>query len=655
MSHRLLAPGSPISALRGLAFWSLLALTALCYWPTLRGPFIFDDVPNLMGLARIESVFGLEFWSYVTYGIAGPGGRPLALLTFALQYAAWPVDPYAFHALNLALHLVTGALCALLVLRLARHWWPADPGRAESLALVATAIWLLHPIQVSTVAYVVQRMTILSALFVVGGLLCWTHGHALVARAPQRTTGYLWAALGTGACGLLAIASKETGVLLLAYAMVLEHTVFRDQPMSEGWRRLRIAVLYAPATLFCLIVAWRWDAWISAKYQIRDFTLAERLLTEPRVLVDYIGLIFVPSPSRLTLFHDDYAVSRGLLEPLSTLAALAFILFLAASAWRLRERAPVVAFAALWFLAGHLLESTFLPLEIYFEHRNYLPLLGPAIAVAFYAQFALARLLTTHARRLVPVLLVAAGLAFATLAHFEAWMWGNPLVMGPIWAAEHPTSERARSYYAGILKKLGHDEAAVLAYEQMAREFPLEAGPYVEWFEMGCWSETIRMPDRAELLGRLRTARFSYIPVAVISRIIGGFEDDGSCGRVLGSDVLAMLQAIDENPVRGDAPELTSLLRARLLRLRGDKLGALRQLDLAMTMLPRLDVALLRVIVAIEANDLAAARRYHGAALALARSAPLQGITARQRLADWDAKLRLVESARRPAALNRQP
>jgi tetratricopeptide (TPR) repeat protein len=634
---------------RGLALWSLLALTAFCYLPSLTGPFIFDDLPNLMGLARISAPFDADFWTFTTYGIAGPTGRPLALLSFALQHAAWPVDPAAFHRVSLALHLVTGALCALLVLRLAAQWWPGERGRAEALAVVAAGLWLIHPIQVSTVAFVVQRMTIMATLFTVLGLLAWTHGRQLVARAPERAAGYLWAAAGMGGGGLLAVLSKETGVLLLAYALVLEHCVYRGQPVGAGWRRARHLLLHAPALAFCALVAWRWQTLIADKYVIREFDLVERLLTQPRVLLDYLGLIVVPTPSRLTLFHDDYLASRGLLEPAATLPALALVLGLAAVGWWLRARAPVLAFALLWFFAGHLLESTFLPLELFFEHRNYLPLLGPAVAAAYYGQLALSRLTTRHARVLVPALFALLALGLAVLTRVEAEVWGRPKALAQIWAVEHPTSLRARANYAGVLKELGHHEAAAAEYRRMVEDFPRDAGPMVEWYELGCLSPTVELPERRIVLERLRSARFSYAPTATIDRIVTEYEDDGECGRVFGSDVLAMLDALDANPTPGDAPELVPLLRGRLFKLRGDWRGALVQFDEAMARRPRLDVATLRVIVAVDGGDLALARRYLDEALALARRSPVRGIAILPRLEDWDAKLRLVESPPRPS------
>lgn len=263
----------PSTLRRGACLWAVLALTLAVYLPSLGASFIGDDPPNLSSLNRVSGLFTLEFWVYTTTGIAGPTGRPLSLLSFALQHWGWPDSPATFRWANIMLHLLIGCAIALLTLRLARRWRPAEPARAEWLAIGATALWLLHPIQVSTVVYIVQRMTQLTTLFTVLGLLAWVHGRERVALVPERWSGYLWAAFGIGAGGLLAVLSKETGVLILAYALVLEHTVYGAEPMPSRWRQARHLLLHLPAAAFVALVALRFDKLIMAKYAIRDFSL----------------------------------------------------------------------------------------------------------------------------------------------------------------------------------------------------------------------------------------------------------------------------------------------------------------------------------------------------------------------------------------------
>ena len=107
-------------------------------------------------------------------------------------------------------------------------------------------------------------------------------------------------------------------------------------------------------------------------YQKRVFTLEQRLLTEPRVIWFYLSLLFYPIPSRLSLVHD-FAISQSLLEPVTTLISVLAIVALLLGATVYARRWPLIAFCVIFFFLNHLIESTILPLELVFEHRNYIP------------------------------------------------------------------------------------------------------------------------------------------------------------------------------------------------------------------------------------------------------------------------------------------
>ena len=163
-----------------LFLFLLLLLTVCLYAIGLDSDFLLDDTANLSGLAEVEQ-YG--FFYYIFSGTAGPSGRPLSLLTFALQYPAWPDNPAAFKAVNLALHCANGILVWLISLRLIRPL-EQDRVRRRLFVFFTTAIWLLHPLQLTTVLYVVQRMTLLSALFTLAGLWAYLHYRDAVIQRP---------------------------------------------------------------------------------------------------------------------------------------------------------------------------------------------------------------------------------------------------------------------------------------------------------------------------------------------------------------------------------------------------------------------------------------------------------------------------------------
>src|SRR4051812_24632122 len=148
-------------------FAGLLALTLAATWwvyrPGLTGVFLFDDYANLPALGAYGPIDDTTtFLRYITSGHADPTGRPLALLSFLVDARDWPADPAPFKRTNLLLHLLNGALLGWLLLRLGEAL-VLDARRAAVAAVFGSALWLLHPLLVSTVLYVVQREAMLPA------------------------------------------------------------------------------------------------------------------------------------------------------------------------------------------------------------------------------------------------------------------------------------------------------------------------------------------------------------------------------------------------------------------------------------------------------------------------------------------------------------
>ena len=431
----------------------LLLLTVCLYAIGLDSDFLLDDTSNLSGLAEVEQH---GFFYYIFSGTAGPSGRPLSLLTFALQYPAWPDNPAAFKAVNLALHCLNGILVWLISARLIALLEP-DRGRRRLFVCFTTALWLLHPLQLSTVLYVVQRMTLLSALFTLAGLWAYLCCRDAVIQRPG-PRAYLKFMAPVALCLVLAILAKENGILLLLYIIVIEKTLYASR--GAGLKNGLLLVLALP--LLALLVYLLADLnGLIAGYHNRPFTLAERLLTQPSVLLVYLKNILLPVHGAFGLYHDDFPVSAGLLAPPYTLLAIAglFLLFLAGL--RYRKSAPVFSFAVLWFLAGHVLEASFVNLELYFEHRNYLPLLG----ILFGLNYLLLKFMKRRQYRRSAGL---AGLVFGALVmgafYLEVTLWSEPRLQALEWVKNHPASERA-------LTSLAYEYADSGQYEQMVEVY----------------------------------------------------------------------------------------------------------------------------------------------------------------------------------------
>lgn len=375
--------GRPGRLLQGVAVWlpvlALIPLVTVTYWPALDNGFQFDDRPNIvlnpavhaqrptpeaLGRAALESPLAR---------------RPLAYVTFALDWWRGGGEPRAFQQTNLALH----ALNAVLVFALLVEILSAARGRRDRTAVAAaagaSALWAVHPIQVQAVTYIVQRMAMLAAGFTLLSVLLYLKGR----RSAGRTTAIVLIAASVLAM-LAGAVSKEiawvTPMLLLLCELAL---VRRDRrrivSTAERWVLVTLALAAGILLLATLAGVGPLERFLAPAYEGRPFTMTERLLTQPRVVLFHISQIFWPLPSRFSLEHD-LAVSRTLLDPPSTLPAISLVVLAAAAGfWGLtRRRTRLPAFFLLWLPVTLALESSVVGLEMIFEHRMYLPSVGLA-------------------------------------------------------------------------------------------------------------------------------------------------------------------------------------------------------------------------------------------------------------------------------------
>lgn len=403
-----------------------LLATAAAYWIGLDGPFVLDDQANFAVIGRwLDHSIG---WRQAMSSVdSGPGGRPLSIGSFMLSAWLSGMAPWGFKAGNLLLHLINGLLVFMLTRQLARRD-PVYTSNAPAVALVLTTLWLLHPMLVSTVLYTVQRMAMLSATFMLLGLSAYCHGRTLLDAARERA-GAAWLFLAVPACTVLAAASKENGLLLPLLCAVVELCYFRPGPDNKRPLAARLFLLLGvviPVFAALLFVAIR-PGLVLDGYLGRSFTLSQRLLTEARVLWDYVASIVLPWGPRLSLYRDDYPVSVSLLSPPSTLFALLGWGAAIVAAWRARERIPALAAGLGLFLVGHAMESTVFPLLLYFEHRNYFPALGILWAVGALlvvaARAAASKM--THPRPVFGAAIALLVLGFAVATHGRARVWSD--------------------------------------------------------------------------------------------------------------------------------------------------------------------------------------------------------------------------------------
>lgn len=426
------------------AFWVLalgVALIITVFYPGVHGGFIFDDRANIaenpalfmLGLDHVSAWRAASSYPYA------PGLRLLPMLSFGLDYfRTGSFDPLAFKATNVALHVL--AFCVLTgFLRTLLRQAQMDPKHATWVGLAVALAWAVHPLQVSSVLYAVQRMQTMANLFLL--LALWSYLDMRRALMEGNHGGR--AALKMAFYWLLALMSKEDAALLPAYTLALELTVLQFSAANAEWSR-RIKLVYASALIAGIALFFYWGVprfWSSEPFFGRDFNSYERLLTQGRVLCLYLGQTVWPWPDSMPFYYDNYAVSRGWQSPPATWMAWLFLGGLAALGWIFRRSRPVFALGVLWFFVGHFVTSNMLGLELVFEHRNQLPMVGILLAL-----FDVCRMFASAITVPKTVAALTAGAIIALLGTgtwARSTLWGDPLALAQATTRLAPHSGRA--------------------------------------------------------------------------------------------------------------------------------------------------------------------------------------------------------------------
>ncbi|MDT8407029.1 MAG: hypothetical protein RQ715_07245 [Methylococcales bacterium] len=527
-----------------LVFWAGLLVTGLIYKLGLNAGLQFDDKANLQNLATINDLDSAL--AFISHGIAGPLGRPIALFSFALQHYAWPHSLALLTEWNIYIHLLNGCLLTGCALRLsAIH--PSTSAQATGIAVLTGVLWLLSPLLVSSSLLIIQRMTTLSALFVFLGLWCYLSIRLRAGHNPERQS--LALSVVVGIFTTLAMFTKENGALLPLYILAIEVTLLaksRYHCNHRHWKIWQAIFLYLPLLAICFYLIIQVPYHETLVLQ-RDFTALSRLAAEGFIVWTYLFRAFIPMPSALGPFHDHVWQLEPEQIPLGLILFASLVIVAGAAIYTLRrskfgigvfvkgrceyipvssapasmlaqplpntpmprwtspkiavqkvsdrKQYPLFAFAVLWYLLGHLLESTTIPLELYFEHRNYIPLVGP-----FFALVA-AVMTTRHSKKILRFFIVAYIALMASITSMTTHLWGQPLLAGEIWALDNPKSVRAALYLATQLEKYHDLGSALYVLDRFNDNNPISLGLQIQALKVAC--AITPQGDHTERLNRL--------------------------------------------------------------------------------------------------------------------------------------------------------
>jgi tetratricopeptide (TPR) repeat protein len=355
-------------------FGVLFLLPILAYSNTLESSWHLDDYDTIVANPRLHfSDLSIESVYNSFFSRSENLFRPVACLTFGLNWYFGNGQVAGFHMVNLGIHILTAFFLFFAILNLYRS--PRLIGDSENriffIALLTAAFWALNPVQTQGVTYIVQRMASLATMFYMMAIYCYLKGRISTVKSRQK--------IYFGLCVIgffLALGSKENSITLPLSLFLLEIIFFQNMgnPITRKKIIISVAIISSLLILLALIYFTLGNGFrlLNDGHSIRSFTLLQRLMTESRIVILYISQLLYPNPLRLSIEHD-ILISTSLFHPWTTLPAIGLLTGLIALALAGIRKWPVFGFAVLFFFLNHAIESSFLPLELIFEHRNYLP------------------------------------------------------------------------------------------------------------------------------------------------------------------------------------------------------------------------------------------------------------------------------------------
>jgi len=361
-----------------IAIGLIAGVALLAYSNTFSVPFHFDDRPNIIDNPNIQiKAFTWDQLEQLVTRTYKVSIRVFSYFTLALNYHFGGFDLFGYHLVNFIVHVACGIFLywfVLLTLNL-----PSLKEKYGSIsykaALFTGLIFISHPVQTQAVTYIVQRMTSMAAMFYLLSLILYIKGR--LSTGNPRFFYYGGMALSY----LLGVFSKENTAILALFVVLYEFYFFQNLDLSPRGKKVLLILLLGLLLLGAFGFAVWGQRYIDVTregYHFRTFTMSERLLTQARVILYYVSLLVYPHPSRLNLDYD-FPISKTILDPPTTLISILIILGLIGfSFWTARKR-PILSFFTLWYFGNLVIESSIFPLEMVYEHRLYLPAVGPFI------------------------------------------------------------------------------------------------------------------------------------------------------------------------------------------------------------------------------------------------------------------------------------
>lgn len=536
------------------------------YWYGLSGPLMLDDGPQLIPVMNsVNASNWLLEWSQYVVSNSGQLGRVIPMATFIVNAIFFGADVFWWKLTNVVLHCVNGIFIFVFLAKLLRSDFERN---SLALPLALSLLWLLHPIQVGTVLYLVQRMAILSTTFL---LLSFISYLVAMEAFDSNRKRRVFLFLSAGLFFPMALLCKENAITYPLYIIAIFY--FKRKELSPSHRNSKAILehkIFAGLMALILLVGaailvYDWGNLVEKGYEFRNFTLNERLMTQARISIMYLFQILLPLPSAYGFFYDDIQVSQGVLEPVTTLLSIVMLILLLFIGYVYRKTKPLLAFGIAFFIISHLVESTIFPLELAFEHRNYLALLG--VLVALSGVIRIERVDKSLSVAVFVFMLVL--LAGSTV--YRSYIWGDAQRLFPYLLSVRPESPRLLILFSDTYSSAGQYDQALKYLNKLEG-----LGVELQRVSILCAENKTDLNDRVQRIN-VENEKISNYELEGLMKVSNQILDN-----VCSIDALKYVVFLDhviERPIiNGVAKQKLLLYRGHLLHKGGDFSGARKSL-----------------------------------------------------------------------------
>lgn len=589
-------------------------LTATIYWQGLSGPFLMDDYQHL-SIIQSWHLGQIGFWDMA----AGNGNwlfhRSLAMISLAINVAVGGDSSFSLKLGNLLLHL----LCGWIIYAVMRQVLLRDKNLHENSELFSAlicSIWLLHPLNVSTVLYVVQRMSQIATIFPLLGVWLYTSvRNRMLSEKIKNKTAIALLIIGIPLFTFLGIQGKQSAIVLIGLCLVVELGWFQDPAQwKPSLRHFYILYLIIPSILIIILLAWKWDSLQTSMLEW-GMTPTERLLSEPRALWGYIRMLVIPYSPAMGIYTDDFKVSHDWLDPITTLPSLCGLVIVSLAAVACRKKQPGIFVGWFWFLVAHSVEASVVPIELYYEHRNYLPQIGLWVMIINFMMMALNFLSNRGVKVRTAAWTLSFGFTLVICA--QTWsrtlVWQSPISISLTALETHPNSARAHVAFGFSAMQAGLVNDTYTIFQRLAgnADPAIASIGKIELTVLNCHLKQDSDPHLLESAANDSPSYINPVMPYAISNLLDVREKKG-CGRITPRLVAESIKKIIDQATDTREASLSKwTLRynaALAYHQSGNWQLALQQTRIAWPHSPDPTIALFHVKLLLQDNDLAGAK-----------------------------------------------